>query len=68
MTGFVGGVTLAGRFYAAVVCPLIGDRPHTAALIGVVPPIGAVDQFVESTPVLGDVRRCREITRAALER
>jgi hypothetical protein len=34
MTGFVGGAELAGRFYTAVVRPLLGDRPHTAALIG----------------------------------
>jgi Domain of unknown function (DUF4037) len=34
MTGFVGGTALAGRFYASVVGPLLGDRPHTAALIG----------------------------------
>ncbi len=49
----------AGRF-ADALRATIAD-PDVAALA----PIGAIDHFVDSTAVLGDVRRCREITRAA---
>jgi hypothetical protein len=52
----------AGRF-ADALRESIRD-PMFAAL----PPIGAIDQYVDSPPVLGDVRRCREIARAALGR
>ena len=85
MTEFVGGLELAGRFYAAVIRPLqrpFFDRPFPVLgagrfadalrasirepAVAALPPIGAIDQFVDSPPVLGDMRRCREITRAAV--
>jgi hypothetical protein len=53
-------VLRAGRFADALLASI--TDPAIAAL----PPIGAIDQYVDSTPVLGDMRRCREIVRAAL--
>jgi hypothetical protein len=50
----------AGRLRAALLAG-IAD-PRVAAL----PPIGAIDQYADGTDLLGDIARCRAVTRAAL--
>jgi hypothetical protein len=50
----------AGRFADALFASI--RDPAVAAL----PPVGAIDQFADGVPVLRDMGRCREITRAAL--
>ena len=40
----------------------------TDPAIAVLPRLGSVDQFTDGTDVLGDLARCRELTRAALSR
>src|SRR5205814_9534229 len=50
----------AGRFSRAVLAAI--TDPAVAALPGV----GAIDQFADSTALLGSMARCRAVTRAAL--
>lgn len=52
----------AGR-YARALSQRIDD-PEVAAL----PPVGAIDQFADSTALLGQIAHCRAVTRAAFGR
>jgi hypothetical protein len=53
-------VVHAERFTAALLSAV--DDPEVRAL----PPVGGIDQFVDSTDALGDMTTCRALTRAAL--